>query len=231
MKPPDSSGSKQNSKRGVQLPLPLGPAEKDCPRWEGCSAPLCPMSPNLKQAVWFPVEAVCRSELYAGLPWLMTQAEIARLPGKKHRGYFTVAMLRSIREVGPGLTGKKEAEVPERGPGPAARKPARVAAPRRGGAAKGRKKRGTERGKKSVVKKPVVKKPARRTRAVRGTAGAEKVPKKSRPASPSGKGAAGRAKRGGGSRRGEGASPRVAAARPHRARGSVPLGGGESANL
>jgi len=107
----------------VQMKLPLAPAEKDCPRWERCSAPLCPISPDLARAVWFPEETICRWEAHTEKPWVKTQAEIARLPGRKKRGYFTVAMLRAIRSVTPDLTGKKDEEKLERRPAPKALKP------------------------------------------------------------------------------------------------------------
>lgn len=92
----------------IQLKLHLQPPETDCPLLEGCVAPLCPMSPNLKQGVWFPGEPICRSKLFSSLRWLITQKEIARLPGKYDRGYFTIDMLRAIRRIRPELRGKDD---------------------------------------------------------------------------------------------------------------------------
>ena len=92
----------------IQLKLPIHPPEMDCPFLEGCEAPLCPMSPNLKHGVWFPGEPICRSKLFSNLRWLITQQEIARLPRKHERGYFTLGMLRTIRRVRPDLRGRND---------------------------------------------------------------------------------------------------------------------------
>lgn len=90
----------------VQMKLPLRSAEMDCPEWDSCAAPLCPLSGNLAHAVWFPDEPICKAEAHGGLRWVKTQVEIAALPGKTRRGYFSLAMLQGIRHVGLDLAGR-----------------------------------------------------------------------------------------------------------------------------
>jgi len=79
----------------------------DCPRFDSCSAPLCPMSEeSQRDCAWFPDEEVCKLAQYAGAVMATRQRRIAKVtrrdPG---RGCFTAAMLRHPCVVKPGIQG------------------------------------------------------------------------------------------------------------------------------
>jgi len=84
-----------------QLDLPA--KRVDCPSYELCAAPLCPMDVDLGRRVWFPNEPVCRLRKCPG--WVRTQRRIAKLPGIKQDRYFTIRMLNSIKQIRKGLQG------------------------------------------------------------------------------------------------------------------------------
>lgn len=79
--------------------------ETQCPRYEGCDAPLCPLADDLRSLTWFPGEPVCPMRKYARLPWLRKQRRIQALRRVNADGYFTVAMLETISKVRNGLAG------------------------------------------------------------------------------------------------------------------------------
>ncbi|MCD6599605.1 MAG: hypothetical protein J7L19_03435 [Dehalococcoidia bacterium] len=84
-----------------QLDLPA--KRVDCPSYEVCAAPLCPMDIDLGSRVWFPNEPVCRLRKCPG--WVRKQRKIAKLPGIKQDRYFTIRMLNSIKQIRKGLQG------------------------------------------------------------------------------------------------------------------------------
>jgi len=80
-------------------------SEFQCPRYEGCDAPLCPLADDLDLITWFPDEPVCPMRKYARLPWLKKQRRIQSLGSTNAEGFFTVAMLETISKVRKGLVG------------------------------------------------------------------------------------------------------------------------------
>ena len=79
----------------------------DCPSYELCSAPLCPLNEDsLREAVWYPDEDVCRKwHIGRQCRWVRVQRKIARLPDPERRGYFTHAMLDAVGKVSKGING------------------------------------------------------------------------------------------------------------------------------
>jgi hypothetical protein len=67
-----------------------------CRHVDDCSAPLCPLAPNLKHLIWYPGEDICRRR--DGPGWIRTQKAIASV-GAPEDKFFTVAMLQAITRV------------------------------------------------------------------------------------------------------------------------------------
>jgi hypothetical protein len=64
---------------------------KDCPRWDSCSANICPLD-LIDNAAWYPDEEICTSRTYSTLPWIKRQRKIARKVRNKDY-FFTLDML------------------------------------------------------------------------------------------------------------------------------------------
>jgi hypothetical protein len=68
---------------------------QDCPYFETCSAPLCPLdNKTLHKAIWYPDEEICNSQKYCNTYWIKRQRKIARKM-KNFNNYFTIGMLKS----------------------------------------------------------------------------------------------------------------------------------------
>ena len=77
----------------------LGPRSRpeDCPAFEKCEAPLCPLDLGVGRARWFPDEPICRAEKYQELAWINKQRDIRRKLGRKPDiGFFTIRKLRAV---------------------------------------------------------------------------------------------------------------------------------------
>lgn len=79
---------------------------QDCPRYDKCSAPLCPMDEkSLVQASWFPNEEICKKRHPDGRPpWINTQKKIAKQTKDLDTSY-THKMLCAITHVPHTITG------------------------------------------------------------------------------------------------------------------------------
>ena len=73
-----------------------------CALFESCHAPLCPLDAASLKGVWYADEEICRSRIYASLPWIRGQRKIGRV---KAKGYFTLEMLRQNCIVKQGIAG------------------------------------------------------------------------------------------------------------------------------
>jgi len=67
---------------------------EQCPFFNSCNAPICPLDENKGKAIWYSDEATCKNPGYSDLEFLITQKKIAKV-NKKHsvKGYFTFKML------------------------------------------------------------------------------------------------------------------------------------------
>lgn len=74
-----------------------------CPKFEDCSAPLCPLDKDsIKNGIWYCNEEICHRR---GTPdWVKKQKAIvrARAPNDK---FFNISMLEAITQVQKGITG------------------------------------------------------------------------------------------------------------------------------
>lgn len=63
-------------------------APKDCIRFQECSAPLCPLDPDIKERVWWAGEEdICKSRKHAkGLRWIKKQRSVVRRHTKSYFG-------------------------------------------------------------------------------------------------------------------------------------------------
>lgn len=80
------------------------PEPKDCPSFEGCSAPLCPLDQSFPYAVFYADEPIC-SSLKFRPPFVKIQRRIAKRVCTPEAGYFTVKMLQSMSRVTPQTKG------------------------------------------------------------------------------------------------------------------------------
>ncbi len=77
---------------------------EDCPSFEGCSAPLCPMdTDSLPYAVFYPDEDICNKN---GIKpdWVKKQRKIKK-KARDRETYYTIEMLNSIKSVTSAVRG------------------------------------------------------------------------------------------------------------------------------
>lgn len=85
--------------------MPQIQEEGECPYFEGCSAPLCPLDGQLAQRPWFPDEPICVFRKRAPEPaWMYTQRKIA-LAAAGSDTYFVMAILSRAQSVRHGIAG------------------------------------------------------------------------------------------------------------------------------
>ena len=53
-----------------------------CNRFNECSAPLCPLDPDIKSRLWFHDEEICKSQEHNKHRWIKKQRSIVRLKTK-----------------------------------------------------------------------------------------------------------------------------------------------------
>ena len=83
-----------------------------CPKFDTCSAPLCPMDEqSLENGLWYPDEEVCTLKKHGGLPWIRKQRKLIKRAARVDR-YFTLEMLERNCIVRGGIEGL-DPDVPE----------------------------------------------------------------------------------------------------------------------
>ncbi len=75
-----------------------------CPKYESCSAPLCPLENNDVSSTWFNDEDICKAKKFQTLGWVKKQRAIAKLKASPDK-YFTIEMLKAIRRVSKFIEG------------------------------------------------------------------------------------------------------------------------------
>lgn len=76
--------------------------EKDCKRFDFCSAPICPMR-DVANDTWYPDEEICRLREFTVLPWIRNQRKLAKKA--KVSFYFTPGMLQQNCKIKKGIKG------------------------------------------------------------------------------------------------------------------------------
>jgi hypothetical protein len=81
----------------------------ECPFFNSCNAPICPLDENKEKAIRYSDEAICKNPEYSGLDFIITQKKIAKV-NKTHgvKGYFTLKMLNQKIIVRSGIQGINE---------------------------------------------------------------------------------------------------------------------------
>ena len=75
----------------------------DCPNFDDCSAPLCPVDDgSIRNGIWYPDEEICRKRSVIG--WVRKQKAIVKKKPPLDR-FFTVAMVEALRQVRKGIEG------------------------------------------------------------------------------------------------------------------------------
>ena len=74
-----------------------------CPRFDRCSAPLCPLDPDLHMRDgWWTDEAICRHQGFQQLPMIRKQRRLARLAKRKGTvgdGFYSVGRLTETKAM------------------------------------------------------------------------------------------------------------------------------------
>ena len=78
--------------------------QTDCPKFEDCSATLCPLADSLRKLIWYPDEDICKRRGFQTLDWIRKQKAIVKVKAPEDR-YFTVEILEAIRQVRKGIEG------------------------------------------------------------------------------------------------------------------------------
>lgn len=80
--------------------LDLASKPEECPSYEECRAPLCPLGEGSKDVTWIPGEQICICKVFRSLPWIRMQRRLER-KGKK--GFFNIEMLVLMKRVTDGI--------------------------------------------------------------------------------------------------------------------------------
>jgi len=76
---------------------------KECPRYEACGAPVCPL--NFPERFdWFPSDEICKNKNYSNLDWIKNQKKIAK-KAKDPDKYFNFRMLNQNCRITKGIIG------------------------------------------------------------------------------------------------------------------------------
>ena len=81
----------------------VGNKMTECPQFNTCSAPLCPLDKEIQDRLWYPDEPICKSQKYGkGVLFVKNQRKIAKRIKKENKDrYFTYDMLnRKFRITG-----------------------------------------------------------------------------------------------------------------------------------
>lgn len=74
---------------------------EDCPKWDTCSAPICPLGDNKQNYIWYPDEEICSKHKPQ---FVKTQKKIVKKT-KDINKYFTFDMLNRDMVVTGGMVG------------------------------------------------------------------------------------------------------------------------------
>ncbi len=78
--------------------------ENNCPKFDYCDAPLCPLDEGIKERIWYPDEEICNSQYAKGLKWVTNQRKVAKM-ATDETTYFTVRMLQHACIIRKGIRG------------------------------------------------------------------------------------------------------------------------------
>ncbi|WP_291492256.1 hypothetical protein [Desulfurella sp.] len=94
--------SKKKKRREEMIP-------ENCPYFEKCNAPICPLDPNKEISVWYPDEEICRNREFRDMDLIITQKKISRI-NRRHevQGFFTFNMLNRPLIAKRGISGLNE---------------------------------------------------------------------------------------------------------------------------
>ncbi len=79
---------------------------EECPYWNGCNAPMCPLlsEEELKKVIWYPDEDICKRKDFQKLLWIRNQKKIKKR-AKDVDHYFTFDMLNRDMRISKGIHG------------------------------------------------------------------------------------------------------------------------------
>ena len=81
----------------------------ECPYFDSCNAPICPLDENKEKAIWYSHEAICKNPEYSDLDFIITQKKITKVNKTRSvKGYFTFKMLNQKIIVRSGIQGINE---------------------------------------------------------------------------------------------------------------------------
>ena len=89
---------------------------EECPYFQKCDAPLCPLDKEKEKGIWFPKEQICREKRFANILWIRNQKKIRKKASGSYR-YFLIQMLdrdcvirRGIEGLNPDMDSRSEQE-------------------------------------------------------------------------------------------------------------------------
>jgi len=77
---------------------------RDCPRFDSCDAPLCPLDEDRAKRTWFPDEPICDRAGMGTTRFVKIQRRIAKAVVLTDT-FFTVPMLEAVDRIRPETTG------------------------------------------------------------------------------------------------------------------------------
>jgi len=91
--------------------------KEDCPKYEACSATICPLDNPGEGSIWYPDDEICKNKDYFDLDWIKNQKKIAK-KAKDDSKYFNFQMLNRNCRITKGIVGLE----PEKDEGPQLKK-------------------------------------------------------------------------------------------------------------
>jgi len=76
---------------------------EDCPKYDTCSAPMCPLS-NPEKVIWYADEEICKNREFFDLIWIKNQKKYSKKV-KDYSKYFNFKMLKQNCKVTKGIIG------------------------------------------------------------------------------------------------------------------------------
>jgi len=76
---------------------------EECPRYEACGAPMCPLN-FPEKSIWCLGDGICKNRDYSNLDWIKNQKKIAKKT-KDESKYFNFRMLNQNCRITKGIIG------------------------------------------------------------------------------------------------------------------------------
>ena len=72
----------------------------DCPGFEGCASPICPLDKSFNKAAWYADEDICMVRTFRKEHWRIIQRKIKKVQAKHSvEGFFTLSLMEKMFRI------------------------------------------------------------------------------------------------------------------------------------